>query len=46
MAYQKLCSILKDNWNKIQQHFHNYTDSDSNIISRIHIRKLERVGKL
>ncbi len=37
--YQILCSVLKDNWNKIQDHFHAQTDNQDYRISRIHIRK-------
>lgn len=37
--YQILCSVLRDNWNKIQKHFHKQTDNLGHRISRIHIRK-------
>ena len=39
MSYQKLCAIIRDNWVKIQQHFHEYTDGQTYRVSRIHIRK-------
>ncbi|MBQ3350330.1 MAG: RNA-directed DNA polymerase [Thermoguttaceae bacterium] len=39
MAYQLLCASLRDNWDKIQKHFHLQTDKDKHKISRIHIRK-------
>ena len=39
MSYQGLCATLRDNWKKIQQHFHAQTDSQSYRLSRIHIRK-------
>ena len=39
MRYQKLCAVLRDNWSKLQQHFHDYTDNQNYRISRIHIRK-------
>lgn len=38
-SYQWLCAILRGNWNKIQQHFHDKTDGQSYRLSRIHIRK-------
>lgn len=39
MTYQRLCSILRDNWSALQYHFHNQTDGQSYRLSRIHIRK-------
>lgn len=39
MAYEKMCSVLKSNWSDIQSHFHTYTDSQTHVISRIHIQK-------
>lgn len=39
MRYQRLCAELRDDWDKIQKHFHAYTDGQSYRISRIHIRK-------
>ena len=39
MAYQKLCAVLRDNWQQIQSHFHTQTDTDKHKISRIHLRK-------
>ena len=37
--YQRLCVELKNDWNKIRNHFHLQTDGQSFRISRIHIRK-------
>lgn len=37
--YQRLCSELRDNWDKICTHFHSQTDGQGYRISRIHIRK-------
>lgn len=37
--YQRLCSILKENWNEIKEHFKNQTEGQQYKISRIHIRK-------
>lgn len=39
MAYQRLCKELSEHWVDLQTHFHQYTDSQQHIISRIHIRK-------
>lgn len=39
MSYQRLCATLRDNWGKMQQHFHAQTDGQSYRLSRIHIRK-------
>lgn len=38
MAYEELCSVLRDNWDKIQAHFHQQTDNQNHIISRNHIQ--------
>lgn len=46
MAYEKMCSVLKGNWNYIQAHFHTYTDSQAYIISRIHIQKRKNKDEL
>lgn len=37
--YQNLCSVLRDNWDKICVHFHEQTDRQSYRVSRIHVRK-------
>ena len=37
--YQRACSELRDNWDKIRTHFHMQTDGQSYRVSRIHIRK-------
>lgn len=37
--YQRLCAELRDDWDKIQAHFHAQTDNQSYRISRIHVRK-------
>ena len=39
MKYQRLCAVIRDNWDKIRAHFHSQTDNQSYRISRIHIRK-------
>lgn len=46
MAYQKLCSCLSDNWDKLRQHFSMQTSNQNYKISRIHIRKLGKVDAL
>lgn len=46
MAYEKMCSVLKSNWSDIQSHFHTYTDSQTHVISRIHIRKRKNKDEL
>ena len=40
MKYQRLCSILRDHWDKLQQHFHQQTDNQTYRVSRIHLRKM------
>lgn len=40
MAYENLCSKLRNNWNKIQDYFKRMTDSQDYKVSRIHIRKI------
>lgn len=40
MKYQRLCAVLKDNWDSLKQHFHQQTDCQEYRVSRIHIRKL------
>lgn len=37
--YQRLCSELRDSWEKIQTHFRVQTNGQSYRVSRIHIRK-------
>lgn len=37
--YQKVCSALRDNWDKLRAHFHSQTDGQRYCVSRIHIRK-------
>lgn len=39
MAYQRLCICLKENWDKLKDHFRTQTSRNSYKISRIHIRK-------
>ena len=36
MKYQRLCAILRDNWDEIKKHFHSQTDGEDYRISRIH----------
>lgn len=40
MKYQRLCMMLKNNWDELKLHFHEQTDIQDYRISRIHIRKL------
>lgn len=37
--YQRVCSELRDNWDKLRVHFHAQTDGQSYRVSRIHVRK-------
>ncbi len=37
--YQRACSELRGNWDKIRAHFHEQTDGQSYRVSRIHVRK-------
>ena len=37
--YQRLCAELRDDWDKIREHFHTQTDHQAYRMSRIHIRK-------
>ena len=37
--YQRVCSELRDDWDKIRAHFHAQTDGQSYRVSRIHVRK-------
>lgn len=37
--YQRLCFELKENWDKICEHFHTQTEGQGYRISRLHIRK-------
>ena len=39
MKYQKLCSVLRDNWSLIKKHFEEQTKTDTFCVSRIHLRK-------
>ena len=38
MVYERLCGVLKDNWQEIRDHFHAYTDNLDYVISRLHIQ--------
>ena len=40
MTYQRLCLVLRDNWDALKEHFHQQTDSQEYRVSRIHLRKL------
>lgn len=40
MKYQRLCLVLRDNWDALKEHFHQQTDSQEYRVSRIHLRKL------
>lgn len=46
MAYEKLCGILRDNWEEITAHFHEKTDSHDYVISRLHIQHRKRADAL
>lgn len=46
MAYQRLCACLRDNWEKLKNHFRNQTSQNSYKISRIHIRKQANTNSL
>lgn len=46
MSYQKLCLHLKNNWDKIVNHFEKNTTDEEYKISRIHIRKKKDTKKL
>lgn len=45
-AYENLCRVISDNWNKIQNYFFEKTNNQSYKISRIHIRKLAKTNAL
>lgn len=36
-AYDNLCRVIRDNWEKIRQHFHKCTDQQEYVISRNHV---------
>lgn len=40
-AYQLLCKCISDNWDKIQTHFKQKTQTQKHTVSRIHIRKMD-----
>lgn len=40
MKYQRLCLALRDNWERVKQHFHQQTDKFDYRVSRIHLRKM------
>ena len=46
MAYQQLCDCIRTNWVNIISHFSKYTNGQSHIISRIHIRKMKATRAL
>ena len=43
---KKCVLCLKSNWSDIQSHFHTYTDSQTHVISRIHIQKRKNKDEL
>ena len=45
-AYEKLCSTLKQNWDKLQKYFKDKTNNIKYKISRIHLRKMEKSKSL
>ena len=46
MKYQKLCAVIRDNWQNIQNHFHSQTDNIGYRVSRIHLRKKRKTKTL
>lgn len=44
--YEYLCSFLKDNWDKLLDHFWNQTKEQKYIVSRVHIRKRRELKPL
>lgn len=46
MQYQLLCEYLKNNWDQLKRHFAKNTSKDKYIVSRIHIRKMEKTKAL
>lgn len=46
MAYERLCAGLRDNWDKLQEHFRNNTSTEAFKVSRIHIRKQHNSDRL
>ena len=46
MGYERLCAVLKDNWDKLQNHFRDATSQQKHIVSRIHIRKMQNTPAL
>lgn len=46
MGYERLCSCLKEHWEKLQEHFQKTTAKQKHIISRIHIRKMRDTDAL
>lgn len=46
MAHERICASLKENWEAIQKHFRDTTSSNSHIVSRIHIRKMNDTDSL
>ena len=46
VAYYLLCKDISDNWDKLQAYFKTQTENQTHKISRIHIRKHLRSGKL
>lgn len=40
MKYERLCSVLRDNWAVLRTYFHTQTDNQDYRVSRIHLRKI------
>lgn len=40
MKYQRLCAVLRDNWDALKKHFHDQTDNQNYKVSRVHLRKM------
>ena len=46
IAYMSICSVIKENWDKIQDHFMEKTRGQNHNVSRIHIRKMHGTKSL
>lgn len=45
-AHERICSVLKENWDTIKAYFRKMTSGNSYIVSRIHIRKMNETDSL
>lgn len=46
MAHERVCAVLRDNWQNICHHFRKTTANQQYIVSRIHIRKQKKDDSL